>query len=326
MDNEIFDIAIIGGGPTGLFAAFYASLRKMKVAVFESLQELGGQPLQLYPDKEIKDIAGFKKITGKDFTTGLLEQLAEKDVHYFLGKKVLRCEKGENAIFKLSTQENIYQAKTILIATGGGSFEPRTLPFSHLKNLENKKIFYSFNQLNPTPKEKIAVLGGGDSAVDYALLLHQKKVVTALIHRREKFRALESSLHELKNSSVSLKTPYVLVDIIEKSQTLCLQLRHVKTKEIETLDVDKVLVAYGFINTHQQLEIKDLATKEGKILVNSLCETNITGIFACGDIATYEGKVEIIATGLGEAPTAVNNAYHYLYPNKKFQPTHSTSL
>ncbi len=326
MKKEIFDLAIIGGGPTGLFAAFYASLRKMKVAVFESLPELGGQPIQLYPEKVIKDIAGFKQVTGKEFTAGLLEQLAEKDISYFLGKKILSCQKEDSQLFTLTTRDDSFQAKSVLIATGGGSFEPRTLPFPELAHLDNQKIFYTLQHPEKLRDKKIAILGGGDSAVDFALALLPYTTNIHLIHRRENFRALESSLDELSQSNVTQKTPYVLTNIIEKENGLQLHLRHVKTKEENILNVDCILVAYGFINTHQQIEMNGLTTQDGKILVNSLCETNIPGLFACGDIATYDGKVEIIATGLGEAPTAVNNAYHLLYPDKKLQPTHSTSL
>lgn len=322
--TEVFDLTIIGAGPSGLFAAYYAGLRHLKVKIIESLNQVGGQLTLLYPEKEIKDLAGFPEIKAADFIQRLTQQLKRVEVTYCLNEKVTTVQKNSNAIFEITTEKNFHLSKAVILTTGGGAFVPRKLACGGVENLENKKIFYHVKNFKSFSQQEVAVLGGGDSAVDWALHLEKVAKKVYLLHRRDQFRAIEHNLQLLQQSSIEVLTPYVL-EGLGNHQQLDLKLRQVKTKEERVLSVDKLIVSYGFLTNHQNL-LPEVSTSEGKIIINTAGESRLAGLFACGDGAFYPGKVQLIATGLGEAPTAVNNAYLYLYPKGRLQPTHSTSL
>ena len=174
--------------------------------------------------------------------------------------------------------------------------------------------------------QKIAILGGGDSAVDWALAF-EKIADTTLIHRRDNFRALEHSVSDLKASRVTIQTPYIPSGLIGQDTIVHhLEIAHSKTKESKQLEVDHIFVNYGFKSSIGNLKEWGLDLERQKILVNSKLETNLPGIYAIGDCCTYPGKAAMIATGFGEAPTAVNNAVHFIDPKQKIQPKHSTSM
>ncbi len=324
MNTEVYDLIIVGAGPVGLFSAYYAGLRQMKVKVLESLSDCGGQLLQLYPEKTIKDIAGFPEVAAKDFIAQLKKQLQSVSVTFEYNQEVLMVKKNESDIFEIKTKFATHLGKAVLLTTGGGAFTPRKLTITHDDTLEGEKIFYQATDLEPFKDQTVAVLGGGDSAVDWALDLEKVAKKVYVIHRREQFRALEHSITQLKESSVDILTPYVAKDLMV-NDTISLSLRQVKTKENLTLEVDKLLVSYGFVNTRTSFTEDSVLTDQGKFVVSSNQETSLKGMFACGDAAIYPGKVQLIATGLGEAPTAVNNIFAYLNPNERLQPVHSTS-
>lgn len=326
MAQDIFDLTIIGGGPVGLFAAYYAGLRQMKVKVVESLNELGGQLQLLYPEKVIKDLPGFPQVKAQDFIAQLKAQVAQVDVTYCFNEEVDACEKKAD-LFYIHTNQSTHLSRTILVTTGGGAFVPRKLALPASETLEQQSLFYHVTDVENFKDQVVGVLGGGDSAVDWALTLEPVAKKVYLIHRRDNFRALEHSMSQLTASSVERLTPYVVEDLVLAENNLSgLQLRHVKTKEQQTLPVDKLLVSYGFINTHAPLVCEILGLEGNNIPVNSRCESSVPGLYAAGDVACYPGKINLIATGLGEAPTAVSNAYFYLHPESRLQPTHSTSM
>lgn len=325
MEAEIFDLTIVGAGPAGLFAAYYAGLRQMKVKIIESLDAPGGQLTLLYPEKEIKDVAGFTSITARQLVENLSQQLANIEATICYNEEVTQLEKKDDLFF-LTTGKETHVSKAVLLTTGGGAFVPRKLTIGAAKALEGKKIFYQVDNLKKYSGRNVALLGGGDSAVDWALALESIAKEVSLIHRRTQFRALEHSTNLLMQSKVEVLTPFVLEDLKEDGQQLELSLRHVKTKDIFKIMVDDLLVNYGFINTHQTLVDENLQSPDGKIIVDSTGATALPGLFACGDIASYPGKIQLIATGFGEAPTAVNNIHFYLHPESRLQPAHSTSL
>lgn len=326
MNNDIYDLTIIGAGPVGMFAAYYAGLRQMKIKLIDSFAEVGGQLQQLYPEKNIKDLAGFQTIKAKDFIHQLTDQLASIDVTYCLNEKVNDCQKKAD-IFQIQTDTTTHFSKAVLITTGGGAFVPRKLTLEGAERLENESLFYQVTDLAQFTNQDVAILGGGDSAVDWALTLEPIAKKIYLIHRRDNFRALEHSMTQLKESSVVVHTPHTLEKMSQDDGAqLTLTLKHVKTKDELPLSVDKLLVSYGFINTHSSLESAAEMTEDGQLIVDSRGATSIDGLYAAGDAVTYPGKINLIATGLGEAPTAVNNAYFYLHPDERLQPVHSTSL
>lgn len=326
-DKQIYDITVIGGGPTGLFTAFYGGLRKATVKIIESLPQLGGQLTALYPEKYIYDVAGFPKVRAQDLVNNLIEQLKMFNPTICLEQSVQKVEKLDNGIFQLTTDREIHYSKTIIITAGNGAFQPRRLELEEAKQYEGKNLHYFINDLNYFAGKNVVVFGGGDSAVDWSLMLEPIAKKVTIVHRRDKFRAHEHSVEKLMNSTVEIKTPYVPVELIgdgEKIQQIVL--KQTKSEEKETIDADEVIVNYGFVSSLGPIKEWGLNIQKNSIVVNSKMETNIPGIYAAGDICTYEGKVKLIATGFGEGPIAVNNAKTYIDPTARVQPLHSTSL
>lgn len=321
--TELYDITIIGGGPVGLFTAFYAHLRHAKVKIIDSMPQLGGQPAILYPEKTILDIPAYSQLTGQELTDKLIEQLDQFDTTICLNETVLGIEKGET--LQVTTTKSVHQTKTLIIAMGGGAFKPRPLEVENATDFEN--IHYHVANIQQYAGQKIVVLGGGDSAVDWSLAFDKIASKTTIIHRREQFRALEHSVTDLQNSNVEILTPYLPTGIIgENGRATQVEITKVKSDEKLLLDVDHIFVNYGFKSSIGTLKEWGVELQRNRILVNSKQETSISGIYAVGDCCFYEGKVDLIATGLGEAPTAVNNAMNYINPQEKIQPRHSTSL
>lgn len=321
--TEIYDITIIGGGPVGLFAAFYAHLRQAKVKIIDSLPQLGGQPAILYPEKAILDIPAFPQLTGQELTDNLITQLAPFDTTICLDETVLDIKTDE--VISLTTTKGIHQTKTLIIAMGGGAFKPRPLEIEGADSFDN--IHYHVSNIQQYTDKDIVILGGGDSAVDWSLAFEQIAKTTSIVHRRDNFRALEHSVEELKHSSVTIHTPYIPKKISGKDKKAeYITFDKVKHEDKLTLSFDHLFVNYGFKSSVGRLKEWGLDLHRHRILVNSKHETSTPGIYAIGDCCYYEGKVDLIATGFGEAPTAVNHAMNYLNPNEKVQPRHSTSL
>lgn len=326
--NELYDITIIGGGPAGLFAAFYAGLRQMKVKVIESMPQLGGQLGALYPEKFIYDVAGFPKVTARELVERLKEQASQFDPTFVLDQTVetlVRTE-DQNIILTAATGEQHY-TKTVVITAGVGAFQPRRLEAETAPLYEGKNLHYFVDNMNVFSGQKVMICGGGDSAVDWANMLDSIADDVTLIHRRDNFRAHEHSVAQLNNSNVKIHTPYQVKELIgdgEKISKVILQ--KIKSDELIEKDVDSVIVNYGFVSSLGPIKDWGLEIEKNSIMVNTKMETNIPGVYAAGDVCSYDGKVKLIATGFGEAPTAVNNAKHYLDPKSRTQPMHSTSM
>jgi len=298
--SEIYDITIVGGGPVGLFAAFYGNMRQVKVKLIDSLPQLGGQPAILYPEKSILDVPGFTNLTGEELSNRLIEQVKRFDTPIFLNETVEDIRK-EGDLFTITTSRQVHQSKAVIIAMGGGAFKPRALDIEGAEDFEN--VHYHVSNIQQYEGQQVT------------------------IHRRDNFRALEHSVEELKQSSVSIKTPFIPSRLIgENGHATHLKITKVKTDETELIPIDHLFVNYGFKSSIGNLKEWGVELQRHKIKVNQKQETSLPGIYACGDCCFYEGKIDLIATGLGEAPTAVNNAINYIYPDKKVQPTHSTSL
>ncbi|WP_243387720.1 ferredoxin--NADP reductase 2 [Bacillus kexueae] len=325
-DQKVFDITIIGGGPVGLFTAFYGGMRQASVKIIESLPQLGGQLSALYPEKYIYDVAGFPKIRAQELINNLKEQMEKFDQTVCLEQEVQGVEKQADGIFKLTTNKEVHYTKTIIITAGNGAFQPRKLQLDEAINFENTNLHYFVDDLNKFAGKRVAVCGGGDSAVDWALMLEPIAEKVTVIHRRDKFRAHEHSVENLLNSQATVLTPFVPTELIGNERIEQLVLEEVKGDRKEVIDVDDVIVNFGFVSSLGPIKNWGLNIEKNSIVVNSKMETNIPGIYAAGDICTYEGKVKLIASGFGEAPTAVNNAKAYIDPNARVQPMHSTSM
>jgi ferredoxin/flavodoxin---NADP+ reductase len=326
-DTQIYDITVIGGGPTGLFTAFYGGMRNASVKIIESLPQLGGQLATLYPEKYIYDVAGFPKVRARDLVENLKEQIKLFEPTICLEQAVQKLEKLEDGTIKLTTDKEIHYSKAVIITAGVGAFQPRRLDLENAREYEGKNLHYFVDNMQYFKDKNVVIFGGGDSAVDWALMLEPIAQKVTIVHRRDKFRAHEHSVEMLKQSDVDIKTPYVPVELIGNGENIKqVVLQTTKGEETETIDVDEVIVNYGFVSSLGPIKEWGLEIERNSIVVNSKMETNIPGVYAAGDITTYEGKVKLIATGFGEAPTAVSNAKAYIDPTARLQPKHSTSL
>jgi thioredoxin reductase (NADPH) len=326
--DELFDCTIIGGGPVGLYAAFYAGLREMSVKIVDSLGELGGQVSALYPEKYIYDVAGFAAVKGKDLIAGCIEQGLQFGPTVCLGEKVEKLEKQEDGTFVLTTDKGAHRTKTVIIAAGVGAFAPRKLPEydPKLDELEGKSIFYFVKELDVFKDKEVLIVGGGDSAMDWAMMLEPLARKITLIHRRDKWRAHEDSVKKVLNSSVDVRTFVEVKNVeLEGEGVKSVTVFNNKTKEEDTLSIDTIVMCLGFIANIGPIKEWGLEIEGGgiKVSANSL-ETNIPGVYAAGDVARYEGKLGLIATGFGEAATAANYAKHFIDPNSRVFPGHSS--
>jgi thioredoxin reductase len=326
-DQKVYDITIIGGGPAGLFTAFYGGMRQASVKIIESLPQLGGQLSALYPEKYIYDVAGFPKVRAQELINNLKEQMAKFDPATALEQSVEKLEKLEDGTFKLTTDKEVHYSKTIIITAGNGAFQPRRLELESAAQYEGKNLHYFIDDLHQFAGQKVAVLGGGDSAVDWALMLEPIAEQVTIVHRRDKFRAHEHSVENLQNSKVDIKTPYIPTELIGDGENISqIVLQDANGESSVAVDVDAVICNFGFVSSLGPIKEWGLDIDKNSIVVNSKMETNVPGIYAAGDICTYDGKVKLIASGFGEAPTAVNNAKSFIDPKAKLQPLHSSSM
>ncbi|SFS55376.1 NAD(P)/FAD-dependent oxidoreductase [Paenibacillus sp. 453mf] len=324
-ENQMVDMIIIGGGPTGMFAAFYAGMRKASVKIIDSMPQLGGQLAALYPEKQIYDIAGFPKVTGQEIVNNLEEQMKLFSVDTNLDEKVLQVVKEAERQFKIITSKGIHYGRSVIIAGGVGAFEPRKLDLPEVRKYEENGIHYFINDIQSFQGQEVVVCGGGDSAVDWALMLENIAKKVTLVHRRDKFRAHEHSVEKLMKSSVNILT---LVDISQIRGDDQIEEISIKTKSGEEIAIpcQSLIVNYGFISSLGPVAEWGLDIQNGSIQVDTRMETSIPGIFAAGDITTYPGKLKLIAVGFGEAPTAINNAKVYIDPTAKLSPGHSSHM
>ncbi|THF82591.1 NAD(P)/FAD-dependent oxidoreductase [Cohnella fermenti] len=324
--SALSDVLIIGGGPAGMFAAFYGGMRQMSVTLIESMPQLGGQLAALYPEKYIYDVAGFPKVKAQELVDSLKKQMNHFSSNVVLEEKVQSVRKLAERHFEVVTDKSSYQAKSIIITGGVGAFEPRRLELPEAPKYEGVNLHYFVSDLERYRGQKVLISGGGDSALDWALMLEPIAESVTLVHRRDKFRAHEHSVELLEQSSVKVIVPSEIVRLHGEERIERVALSDVKTKEETLLDVDSVIVTFGFISSLGPIGEWGLNIDGGSIVVDSRMETNVEGIFAAGDITTYPGKLKLIAVGFGEAPTAINNAKVYVDPNAKLSPGHSSNM
>ncbi|MCG3089360.1 NAD(P)/FAD-dependent oxidoreductase [Sporosarcina cyprini] len=325
MNNEIVDITIIGGGPTGLFASFYAGMREMSVKIIDSLPQLGGQLIELYPDKYIYDVGGFPKILAKDLVANLVTQAHYSNPEIHLGETAVSV-KRDGDHFILETDKGVHLTRTILLTAGIGAFQPRKIGLAEEVEFEGTTLHYGIKDLSMFKDKNVLVCGGGDSAVDWALMLEDIASNVSLVHRRERFTAHETSVNQLMESKVNVLTSRAVKSISGENGMVSEVVLAQKDGTEESVEIDHLIVNYGNISSLGPIKEWGLEMDRTSVLVNSKMETNIEGIYAAGDITSYDGKVKLIAVGLGEAPVAVNHAKAYIDPKARLQPLHSTSV
>lgn len=327
MQKKVYDVDIIGGGPAGMFAAFYAGLHDLDTQLIESLPQLGGQLGALYPEKKIWDVAGAPGITGKELIGHLKEQLKLVDVDYLLNASVTNVKKDTDGLFVVTTARGVSYARSIIIALGNGAFSPRKLALPGAAEMEGQQVQYFVTHKADYAGKTVAVLGGGNSAVDMALMLAPVAKQVYLVHRRPQFRALPKMVDQLKSSEVEIVTPYLPKAIHKVGQQASLSLKRMRADGERQLTVDRVLVDYGFTADHSALDKWDVHfdSERQMIKVDSEMTTSVPGIYAIGDGVTYPGKQPLIATAFGEGPIAINALAKKLYPHKQMA-MHSSSM
>ena len=330
MAAEARDITIIGGGPTGLFAAFYAGMRGVSTRIIDSLPELGGQLTALYPEKYIYDVGGYPRILARDLAKSLIEQGLQFGADVRLEEQVQGLQKNDDGSFVISTNKEAYPTRAILIAAGKGAFAPRSLECPGYLELLGKGVAYHVKDPSEYHGKRVLVVGGGDSAVDWVLNLKGKTQRLVLIHRRDGFRAHAHSMKLLREAvetgDIEMLTHKEVRSIDGESCVLGVTIFDNRTNEDTHFDVDAVIALIGFKPDLGPLATWGLEFEKHSIKVNNRLETNIPGVFAAGDIAHYEGKLELIATGFSEAAMAVNHAVHRINPTARYNPGHSTNL
>ena len=333
MSNKVkeTDVVIIGAGPVGLFAVFELGLLDMKCDVIDILDKPGGQCAELYPDKPIYDIPGIPEISGGELTKSLLEQIKPFNPEFHLSTIVSELKQINNDIWEVVTDsDKIFHTKVIVIAAGGGSFQPKKPPIEGIDEYEGKSIFYSIKNIESLYNKEIAIVGGGDSALDWALTLHKKSKNLTLIHRRKEFRAAPDTANKvmklIDDGSINFELGQVKELVGSDGQLnkiIC------KNKEEEKeIKCEAMLPFFGLTMKLGPVANWGLNLEQNLIKVNTeTFETNQKGIFAIGDINYYPGKLKLILCGFHEGALMAQKAHQYIYPDKKviFQYTTSSS-
>jgi thioredoxin reductase (NADPH) len=332
MLHEPRDITIIGGGPTGLFALFYAGMRQVSAQIVDALPEPGGQLAALYPEKFIFDVAGFPQILAKDLVRALVEQNKRFDGELYLGQRVVGLEK-DGGHFVLVTETDRFPTRSLIIAAGIGAFSPRRLPQACAEPWYGRGIYDVVTDPEQFRGQRVVIIGGGDTAFDWAVQLLPRAAGVTLVHRSDRFRAHDATINEFRAACeagrAAMFTFHELNDIVCKSGSerfSHIVLRDVKAKTTREIDADVVLPMLGFVSDMGAISEWGLDIVKDEIVVNSAMETGQPGIYAAGDVTTYPGKVKLIASGFSEAAIAVNQAVHWIYPEKKVAPGHSSNM
>lgn len=319
------DMLIVGAGPAGLYGAYYAGFRGMSVALMDTLPEPGGQVTAMYPEKMIYDVAGFPAVKGRDLVAGLVKQADQFKPTYLLGEQAAEIEHDEedSGVLVATAQGSRVLAKAMIITGGLGTFTPRPLPVG--TEYLGRGLVYFVPSLAVYEHKDVLIVGGGDSAFDWALALEPIARSVTLVHRHDRWRAHEHSVDLVMRSSVTVMTFQTVSAVRGEPDVTEVEVSHVKTKETSTLPVQGLVAALGFTSDLGPFTSWGLTIDNRHVVVDTSMATGVRRVFAAGDITEYPGKVRLIATGFGEVATAVNNAAPVINPGAHVFPGHSSA-
>jgi thioredoxin reductase len=324
---DTYDITVIGGGPSGLFALFYAGMRGARAKVIDVLPELGGQLYALYPEKYIYDMPGFPAIVAQDLVKGCVDQAFQWPHAKCMEERVTDIRRTGDEIFKITTDKAEHFTKAVVITTGIGAFRPRKLAAPSAEAFEGRGVHYYARNFDEFADKNVVIVGGGDSAVDYALALEPRARSVTVVHRSA-FRAHAATVDKLRASKATIHQPDFEVDAVHGDGAVeAVTVANKKTKETFRHDCDAILCALGFVSDLGAVKEWGIDVEGNGIVVDtSTQETSVKGIYAAGDVVSHAGKLKLIACGTSEAAIAVNQAMHYINPSDKVHPVHSSNL
>ena len=320
------DVTVIGGGPVGLFAAFYAGMRGMSVRIVDSLPELGGQLTALYPEKYVYDMPGFPKVLAKDLAREMAAQGVEFGPELVLGETASAIRRDSEG-YELETEKGVSMpTRTVIVSAGAGAFSPTKLGIEREAEFEGKGLYYGVRDKSAFDAKDVVIVGGGDSAFDWCVELAPISKSITLVHRRDQFRAHEETVRKVLGCGIRTRLWSVVTALHGSERLEAVTVENVQTKQSEVVPLDALIVNIGFKSSLGPLKNWGMTIEKNQIAVDRRYETNLPGVFAVGDVCTFEGKLKLIATGCGEAATAVCYAKTYLDPSAKLFPGHSSDM
>lgn len=323
MTETTCDLLVVGAGPAGLYAAYYAGFRGLSVAIVDTLPEPGGQVTAMYPEKMIYDVGGFAAIKGRDLVEGLVEQAGQYKPTYLLGRQAVELAESDGGFTVGLADGDVVETRSVLITGGLGTFTPRPLPAG--QEWAGRGVVNFVPVLAVHAGQDVVVVGGGDSAFDWALALHPLAKSVTLVHRRAKFRAHEGTVAAVQELGIELVTDAQVKQLRAGASGELAEVEVEVGGGLRTLPAQAVIAALGFTANLGPLTEWSLQIEKRQIVVDSHMRTARPLIFGAGDIVTYPGKVSLIATGFGEAATAVNNIAVDLDPSAHLFPGHSSN-
>lgn len=320
------DVTIIGGGPVGLFGAFYAGMRGMSVRVIDSLPELGGQLMALYPEKYVYDMPGFPEVLAKDLAREMAEQAMRFGPEIILNETGEALTKDEEGWTITGSSGKKYPTRTVIVSAGAGAFTPTKIGVDREDEYAGKGLIYGVIDKEALKGKDVIIVGGGDSAFDWALNLHGHAKSLKLVHRRDVFRAHEETVRAVKKTDCKFCLFQKVVELHGDGQLDAITVEMTESKETKRYDCDVVTVNIGFKSSLGPLKEWGMEIVKRQIVVDVMYQTNLPGVFAVGDVCDYDGKIKLIATGVGEVTTAVCSAKLILDPAAKLFPGHSSDM